>query len=466
MSGERLICLVVFPSRIARDPTGLATVSLEQVLERSVIPAAQACGMVVTRLDPALYHDIAEWRVLDQVLLSDIAVFDLTYPSCEVAYLLGTRVALRPSATLLLRQTNALTSLNATFAAAITYQADAHDGFNAASASTLRDELVRALVAVRSGGALESPDQNALYDLLTEYRAKDISRLKTDEFRRRVNYSEDLKQRLADARQRGGEPATDALRELETQLVPLDSVESAVLIDLFLSYRTVSAWQEMIRLFEVLPFTLQRSTMLREQLAMAMNRLGQRTVALRILEDIEVAHGPGSETCALIGRVYKDLWWENLNAGVLGAASKHLSAAISAYQRGFESDWRDAYPGVNAVTLLDIHGSEDSLRLRNTLLPVVRFAAQQRLKHKQPDYWDYATLMELAVIEGNADWASAHLRDALRLVTESWQRETTANNLRFLQRFRRQRGEEARWMDLLITELNKPAYGGCRSTCV
>ena len=43
---------------------------------------------------------------------------------------------------------------------------------------------------------------------------------------------------------------------------------------------------------------------------------------------------------------------------------------------GFMADQRDAYPGINAVTLLDIKGDEAALAQKDRLLPVVKFAVE------------------------------------------------------------------------------------------
>ena len=74
-------------------------------------------------------------------------------------------------------------------------------------------------------------------------------------------------------------------------------------------------------------------------------------------------HGPSSETLGLLGRVYKDRWDDDREGSPLRAEG-HLDNAIDAYRRGFEADWRDAYPGINAVTLMEIRdpGGEPSSR--------------------------------------------------------------------------------------------------------
>jgi hypothetical protein len=120
-----------------------------------------------------------------------------------------------------------------------------------------------------------------------------------------------------------------------------------------------------------------------------------------------------------------------------------LNQAITSYLRGFETDWRDAYPGINAVTLMELKDPPDPRRL--TLIPVVRYAVERRIASGKPDYWDHATRVELAVLGKDETGARAALDDALALVRESWEPETTARNLRLVREARERRSEPVSW---------------------
>jgi hypothetical protein len=158
--------------------------------------------------------------------------------------------------------------------------------------------------------------------------------------------------------------------------------------------------------------------------------------------------------------VYKDLWSRANESGNAVLARGYLKQAIDAYARGFEADWRDAFPGINAVTLLDIEGSRESQAEKEELLPVVRFAVKQRMKRRNPDYWDYATLLELAVIASDEQDAADRLADALAHVREpKWEPESTANNLELIRAAREKRGTAEPWLRDVIGAL-KSAAGG------
>jgi hypothetical protein len=130
-----------------------------------------------------------------------------------------------------------------------------------------------------------------------------------------------------------------------------------------------------------------------------------------------------------------------------------LKKAIDAYRKGFEADWRDAYPGVNAVTLMELKEPPDPERLK--LLPVVRYAVERKIAAGRPDYWDHATQLELAVLAQLEMPATEALADALAGVREAWEPETTLRNLRLIHEARNRRGEKVGWADSIEDALER-----------
>jgi hypothetical protein len=301
--------------------------------------------------------------------------------------------------------------------------------------------------ASESGGG-DSP----VYQLVEGF--PDIQRLKTDVFRERVEYGESIKSELVDARRKG----VNAVHAIEEKLEPLSGQESGVLVDLFLSYRAVEAWDRMVAFYERMPKALSGTTLVRELYGFALNRLagkgrksGNRPEAdalsqkaESILDELIRKRGPSSETYGILGRVYKDRWEAAAKDGQAVVARTWLDKAIAAYTHGFEADWRDAYPGINAVTLMTVREEVDPRR--DLLLPVVRYAAERRIAGGRADYWDRATLLETFILLRQSPKAESALGEALAIVRESWEPDTTANNLRLIREAREKRGTMEQWM--------------------
>jgi hypothetical protein len=240
-----------------------------------------------------------------------------------------------------------------------------------------------------------------------------------------------------------------------------------VLLSLMLAHRALGDWPGMVALHDDLPADLARQPAVRQLLAFALNRRAETggdpadaDRALVLLDELEREQGPTAETCGLLGRIHKSRWRQAVDAGQTVRARGLLRRAVDAYERGFAADWRDPYPGVNAATLLDVEGSPASLARRDRLLPVVRYAAEQRVRGPHPGYFDWATLLELAVLGSDRETAATVLADAVAAVTEPWQPASTADNLDLVLRARAARGEPTAWIAEVLRELAPAARTG------
>jgi len=94
---------------------------------------------------------------------------------------------------------------------------------------------------------------------------------------------------------------------------------------------------------------------------------------------------------------------------------------------------------------------------REQLLPVVRYAVERKIAIGKPDYWDYATLLELAVLAKDEERAMKSLSNALAAIREGWEPETTAHNLRLIREARERRQESVEWEEGIEKELQRNA---------
>jgi hypothetical protein len=279
----------------------------------------------------------------------------------------------------------------------------------------------------------------------------DVSRLKTDVFRERSEYSSGIQEQLARARELGGA----AVRHIENSLQMTDA-ESGVLVDLLLSFRAVSAHDDMIRVVEALPSEVAATTLVQEQYAFALNRVDRDDEAERLLTVLIRERGANSETYGLLGSVYKRRWMRAIASGSTMLARGVLEQAIEAYLKGFEADWRDHYPGVNAVQLMALREPVDPRF--SELLPVVRYSARRRLEGDAADYWDRATLLELAVLDRQEAEVASLLPPAAAALREPWEARSTIETLRRLRLHRERSGEHLPWADEVEQVLEHAAH--------
>jgi hypothetical protein len=435
------LCFVLMP--FGRKPDGRGGfIDFDAVYHQVIAPAVVAAGMDVIRADEEQVGGTIHKPMFERLMLCDYAVADVTGANPNVYYELGIRHALRPRSTQLVFSLGTMLPFDLVAQRGTPYRLDPSGMPSAAAEDAAR-------IADRLRAAHEEEhDDSPLYQLVDGMPRIEIDHAKTDIFRDRVSIAATWRERLAAARKSG----LDAVRAVagDPALADLRSVEAGVIVDIMLSFRAVGTkdgCEELIRFHGRMPRELQQARMVREQLGFALNRVGRSADAEKVLSEVIGEFGASSETNGLLGRVYKDLWENARKAGRDLEARGHLRRAIATYRAGFEADWRDPYPGINAVTLMEMQDKPDPSQA--DLLPVVRYAAAQRARAdgaRQGDYWDHATLLELAVLARDPGAAEEAASAALAVMREPWEPATTARNLRLIREVRQARGEEAAWI--------------------
>jgi len=425
------LCFILMPFGIKANADG-SMINFDRVYQDLIAPAVRDAELEPIRADQETTGGIIHKPMFERLILCPFAVADLTTANANVYYELGVRHAFKPFSTVQIIAEGSRLPFDVQMLRTIPYALGSEGVPDPAKAAGTSAAITRFLEEARNG-AEDSP----VFQLIDGLPVPNLEHLKTDVFRDRVDYSEQAKAKLADAR-RSAQKA-DAVRMVEKDLGEVADLDTGVAIDLMLSYRAVSAWEDMVKLIHRFSGPLAQTVMVREQLGLALNRLKRHDEAQQVLLKLIEERGPSSETCGILGRVYKDQWEDASKSGNAFLAAGYLDKAIKMYLQGFQADWRDAYPGINAVTLMELRNPPDERR--KELVPVVRYSIQRKIEKGNPDYWDYATLLELAVLGGNKDTASQALGDALANVREKWEPETTARNIRLIRETRQARGQ-------------------------
>lgn len=396
----------------------------------------------------------------EKIILCEFCIADLTNFNPNAYYELGMRYAVKPFTTIPIIASSHFPlpfdiGSNRTFA----YQVD--KDFNLADKENDINKLAEILQHAKKSRSTDSP----LYDMINGIAFQNaVAHEKTDIFRDKVQYDEGIKKELAYARNLLSDDPDkikslriEAIRQVVDKYKPLENMETAVLIDIMISYRNIEAFNEMQSFIKQLPRYVFGTVMVQEQYAFVLNRNGGKAKpvdhvmideAESVLSKLEKEGKASSESYGIWGRIHKDKFDRAYKAGSMGEAVAYLEDALKYYQKGFESDPRDAYPGVNYVTCLELLGDrEKALRL----VPAVEYAVTAKMKRKAPDYWDYATLLELAVIENRFSVAEKFFYKAKPLAIEDWMYGTTKENLNKILSFRKKRNEDTTDVEKIIS---------------
>ena len=255
------------PFGIKPQPAASGSVDFDAVYGKVIQPAIEDAGMEALRADEEQVGGIIHKPMFERLILSEYAVADLTTANANVFYELGVRHAVKPFATILMLAKDSRLPFDLGPLRALPYDLDSTGV--PADAEAAGKMLTEALRAARTA-KVDSP----VFQLLEGFGGPriDIERLRTDSFRERVDYSKEVKEELAVARSGPKEEREAVLDTIRQRLEPIADLEAGITIDLFLSYRTVEAFDKMIELAREMAEPMRRTTLVQEQLGFALNR--------------------------------------------------------------------------------------------------------------------------------------------------------------------------------------------------
>lgn len=438
------LCFVLMPFGEKVDHKG-RTIDFNEVYEVLIKPAIEACDIEPIRADEELLGGAIHTPMFERLILCDYAIADLTSLNANVFYELGLRHAIKAHTTLPIFAFDTDLPFDLKMQRTLPYALDETGKLTAVKEDKAR--LVEHLEYAKEHKHTDSP----VFQLIDGWQiSHNLSHEKTDVFRKQAIYENDLKEQLSDARIEGKE----AVLKMMEVLKPVKEKSVGVIIDLFLSLRGIKAWDEMVSCYNAMDKPLQKTKMVREQLGLALNRSGASEKAKEVLEGVLKDYGADPETNGILGRVFKDLYEKAKKNGEALKAAGYLKQAIKSYKEGFDADWRDAYPGINLVTLLELQGDDKQLQ---HYLPIVQFANKRKMESGQPDYWDLATDAELFVLGSQYQNAFEALSEAITLIppNETWMLETTLKNLNIILESREEKGDSDTALAELIEEFKK-----------
>ena len=447
---NKAVCFVDMPFGKKPDFASGVEVDFDQIYEAAIRPAIEEAGLEPIRGDQERTGGVIHIPMFGRLLLSEYVVVDMTLANPNVFYEMGIRHTARPFTTVPIFAAIHNLPFDVALVRSIPYSLEKGHLTVEEAAKLKAAILARLKEAINGPSSKDSP----IFQLIPGFPAIDLPHEVTEIFQDQVRHCDDFRDRLAQARAKPADSEREAaLFEIEQSLGNLKVAQATVLLDLMLSYRDASAWGRMIALAEGFPDSLQANVMVRQQRALALNRRnqpGDRDQALAMVETLVKEKGGDPETFGILGRIHKDRYKEFKQKGSIMAGAA-LDDAIDAYRKGFESDPRDYYPGVNVITLLIQKGDEEAMEEVGRLAPLVSFAVARRGGANSKDYWDLATVLELSVISGDWKLAIRVLPKVMAAAKAGWIIKTTLDNLLLIQAARG--GMASAELDGIIHEL-------------
>ena len=223
------LCFILMPFGKKPDATRFL-IDFDSVYHDLIVPAVSQAKMQPIRADEERLGGIIHKPMFERLILCDFAIADLTTANANVLYELGVRHGVRPWSTVLVFAEGSRLPFDVAPLRAMPYYLSP-EGFPENLEKT-RADLVQRLEEARYA----KPD-SPVFQLVEGLSPPEISHMKTDVFRESVEYSLNMKEKLASSRKKG----IDDVRSVQQELGAISNAESGIVVDLFLSYRAVEA---------------------------------------------------------------------------------------------------------------------------------------------------------------------------------------------------------------------------------
>ncbi len=470
------LCFVLMPFGTKSD--GIKKeIDFDKVYNCFIKPAIVKAGLEPIRADEEKSGGFIHKPMYERLMFCDFAVADLSFANANVFYELGIRHALKPYTTVSIFEMNTKLPFDTAALRTFPYSFENGEVQELESKITSLADLIKINLDVQ-----KAQEDSPIGQLITQYKFPNLNYLQqdADSFADNVIQLKNQKQTIIDLAKQWkaldkskGEATTDEEKnKIETnktaivdKIVQIEKAEGDglqykydLLYAIIDAYKSVNAFKEIASMLK--PLTDGRyneNIYLKQQLGLAYNKIGNRDDAEAILKTITDKYGPDPETTGLLGAVYKGLMDDNKKDVDMSAA--YRGQAIDAYLAGYESDPRDYYPGINALTLMFLGEDKDSRF--DKLLPIVSYATERQLKLKAKDYWTQATALELAALALNEIDARKYYASAKACNPISFMTNSTANNLKKIydKAIKTNDEQSLQWLKNIILGLDPGIFG-------
>lgn len=432
---------VVMPFGKKPNKTHSYIIDFDEIYNSAILPALNSVNDIVSiREDAELFGGIIHRTMYEKLVCTDIVLADLSNENPNVFYELGIRHAARPYSNILICNKDIehripfdISPLRIVFYKLV-------DGKLLPQEQRYLSEQIkkRLQMLLKETPIPDSP----LYELIPEF--PNIDQTKTQLFREYFEKCSTLYRQIENS-----STATD-LKQLGQHIENLPGTKEDLIniLRLFIEkLRSLEEFSEIVNLIE--KYREQKciqNEFFGQQYALALNRVGQVEKAVNEIQRVMVTYGESPESYGILGRIYKDKYTQTSQIG-------YLDKAIEAYDRGFNLDIRDFYPGVNLATLLLQKGDVASIARMKNIITILQYTLSQ--KKISPDVWQQCSLLEILCLQ--QDWETAFSKeDALLAMLPKpapFALNTLKNNLSLIKQAFNKQGIPAQKLQEIIERL-------------
>ena len=393
-------CFVIMGFGNKKDPDSGRVLNLDASYESIIKPAVIAAGFNCIRADEIQHSGVIDTPMYEKLLTADLVVADISTANANAIYELGVRHALRPKATILIKEVDGKFHFDLNHLATFSYKHLGED-VGAKEARTKSAELAELIKGAVKGGANDSP----VYTYLKNLKEPEVMTLGG---RRGVAAAETPA------------PAGKSIAELRKLASAALEKENFAEAQIHLKTMLERGYDD--------PAVVQK-------LALATYKSKKPdpgaalSEALAIIQRLDPATSTDPETLGVAGAIRKSQWQRSHDTAA-------LDDAIALYGRGWAVR-EDHYTGENYANCLEMRADSTengeqatvdrmlALRVRGQLVDYLRPLLEKSATKKRDDYkWMLATLSNTQLALGATAEAADYEKKFLATKPLKWERET------------------------------------------
>lgn len=361
----RKVCFVVMGFGKKTDYESGRTLDLDATYEAIIQPAATEEGLRCIRSDEIMQSGVIDVAMYEMLLRAELVVADISTGNVNAVYELGVRHALRPNATIIMKESEGKLYFDLNHVSTFQYEHLGQD-IGAREAERAKRALRTLIAEVMVSAKPDSP----VYTFLPKLQHP---RLTDEEYAALLNETEADQERLA-GHMRAGEVSSKESRHEDA----------------------AKAFSAAAAMKPGEPYIIQQLALATYKAKMP-SELAALISGLLIIEALDPDRSNDPETLGITGAIRKRLW-------LLTADKAQLDAAIRYYGRGFELR-RDYYNGENFAVCCDFRSNIQSdpmeaqydhmsaQKIRLTLVDLLKGLVQaDNFVERSDRGWIFATL--------------------------------------------------------------------------
>lgn len=397
MDDNRAVCFVVMGFGLKTDYETGRTLDLDATYKAIIAPAAAAEGLRCIRSDEIVHSGVIDVAMYEMLLRADLVIADISTGNVNAVYELGVRHALRPQATIIMKEDVGRLYFDLDHSNTFQYE---HLGKDIGHSEAIRAQ--KALAGLIQNALASPKPDSPVYTYLPGLQQP---RMTDSEYRRLLDDTEATQEKLSAFIQAGQQAFKDSRHE-----------DAAKAFAIAVQMKPGEAY-------------------LVQQFALATYKAGKPSKLAALIEGVRIIDqlGPDNsndpETLGITGAIRKRLWQETGDPA-------QLDAAIRYYGRGFEIT-RDYYNGENLAVCYDFRSAlqtdiaeaqYDVLSARKVRGAIVQVLAtlvdSPSFNQRSDRFWIYATLANCHFALGQPDQAQTYEKGFLALNPAGWEIET------------------------------------------